>query len=233
MNDFVFTLPKLTLPNITIFSTFLKLIEELGEANTELNKLEEFEKQNVINVVQLSDKELRKLRSEFKVLLTDSLKEMVDITQVCVSLMFVFEETKRINHETIKSVLFEHLKEIKSNYAVSSLDEFYIIEKDGFKYMNLPMIYGEMNLLDALSQITIACGSYAQLIGKYSKLNGEENLQKEIDEDEIDILCLKNIIKIAQVSLDVLRHMSIKYDINLEIIFQEHITKLKKRGYLK
>lgn len=232
MKPFILALPKLSLPNITVFSTFLKLIEEVGEAKTELKKLKNFEEQNILNLVMLSDKELDNTRNNFKCLLRDTLKEMVDITQTCVSLLFVFEETKEISSHTIKKVLYQHLKEIESEYNVRTLEEFYIIEENGYKYMNLPVINREMNLNDTFDSIIESCGNYAQLMGKYSRLNGETKLQKEITEEEIVEECLKNLIKIAQVSLNLLRFMSEKYNIDLEQIFEEHIQKLKSRGYL-
>ena len=232
MNDFVLVLPKLSLPNITILSTFLKLIEELGEAKEEFEKLEAFEKQNIVNLVLLSDSELNETRLKFKHLLADSLKEVIDITQTCVSLLFVFEETKKVDSEMVKKVLSEHLQDIQPDYLIQSLEDFYIIEKNGYKYMNLPSSNREMDLSKTLDGITIVSGKYAQLMGKYSRLNGEEKLQKDITEQEVVEESLKCIIQIAQNSLDLLRFMSNKYNISLEVMFKQHVDKLKHRGYL-
>lgn len=234
MNEFILALPKLSLPNITVTSTFYKLIEEIGEAQVEFDKLHDFEKQNIVNALMLSDEELEKRRHEFKELLKYSLKELVDITQVCVSLLFVFEETNKVTKKDLKSVLEKHLIEIseKNNNTVFNMDDFYIIEKKNYKYMNLPFINREMSIRKTLSDILKVCGYYAQLVGKYSKMNGETKLQKDISEKEIVHESLKCIIQIAQNSLDLLKLMSKKYNIDLEQIFNEHINKLKLRGYL-
>lgn len=257
IDTFILRLPKLNLPNITVASTFYKLIEEIGEAKEQLTVLEEFENTHNVNLILLTDDELNSIRVEFKEVLTDSLKEIVDISQTCVSLLFAFQESNQLTEDVIKNVLFEHLKEVTKKVGYSAkdfwfyegpdnlkyqqlkpdserlnMDEFYIVEKDGFKYMNLPYIKRKMNLQKTLDEIIVAAGYYAQLMGKYSRINGETVLKKNLSEQEIIHESLKHIIAIAHNTMDLLRNMSLQYNLNLEKIFDEHIEKLKLRKYL-
>lgn len=233
MQKFILSLPRLSLPNITVTSTFLKLIEEISEAKEQIRDLNKFEQEHSVGLLTLlGEKDLNKLKDEFQTILKKTLKEIIDITQTCVSLLFVFEENNQVTEDMIEKALKDHLKEISYNSKESDLKEFYIIEKHGYKYMSLPTSNKPMDLSDLLDDIIITSGHYAQLIGKFSRLNGEKLLTKDVPEDEIIYQCLKSLIRISQNSYDGLVYLSAKYQIDIKELFDEHIDKLKRRKYL-
>jgi NTP pyrophosphatase (non-canonical NTP hydrolase) len=73
-------------------------------------------------------------------------------------------------------------------------------------------------------------GELAQAIGKLRGLNGEIVIFKE---DEIMNAIAKELLDVAQTAISMMFVLEEKHGIDIESKVQEHIEKLRRKGYIK
>lgn len=71
-------------------------------------------------------------------------------------------------------------------------------------------------------------GELAQAIGKYRGLSGE---QQRLEEEEVMQMVARELVDVAQTAVTMMFVLEEQYGIDLEVIMQEHITKLRTKGY--
>ena len=110
-NDFkVISLPKLNGLTPTLESTALKLMEEAGELAQAIGK---FHGQSG-EVVKIDEEKVVDMMA----------KELLDVAQVAVSMMFVLEENYNIDLDT---KLTEHIEKLKKRVILSELKTWLIV----------------------------------------------------------------------------------------------------------
>lgn len=209
-------LPHLNGLSPTKETTFNKLVEEVGECSDAVADLRKYEKtKQGFNLFDCSDKQLRDLRVQFKLKVEDVMGEVMDIAQVCATQLFVFEKEGINVGELIKATYLEDI----------AYEEF-----DGVKYFYLdPKQITVNDIEDAMSKIISSMGKIAQL-GKFLGDNGEV---ASIDSEEAIEKYINQLFKIIGFSYSLLHILDDKYNIDICKLFDEHVAKLKRRGYLK
>jgi len=71
-------------------------------------------------------------------------------------------------------------------------------------------------------------GELAQAIGKLRGLSGE---RQRLEEDEAMQMVARELVDVAQTAVTMMFVLEEQYGINLEAILNEHITKLRLKGY--
>jgi len=71
-------------------------------------------------------------------------------------------------------------------------------------------------------------GELAQAIGKLRGLNGE---RRRINEEEAMQYVAKELVDVAQTAVTMMFVLEEQYGIDIESILEEHIIKLKRKGY--
>lgn len=210
-NKEIMKLPELNMLTPNEETTFKKLVEEIAECNTEIQILMDYENKLLEN----EDNQAINLKHIEK--LNNVASEIMDIAQVCVSQLFVFQN----NHIDVEAISREYFKQI---------DEPHIFTTIG----NCRYIYFEINEVNNDIQVTInkiisLLGDIAKL-SKYIGANGEV---PSINISNSNSRYIHNLLQILKECFNLLYFMKEKYSIDLDILFSDHIDKLKKRKYLK
>lgn len=71
-------------------------------------------------------------------------------------------------------------------------------------------------------------GELAQAIGKLRGLSGE---RQRLEEEEAMQMVARELLDVAQTAVTMMFVLEEQYDVDLEAILQEHITKLQHKGY--
>lgn len=71
-------------------------------------------------------------------------------------------------------------------------------------------------------------GELAQAIGKFRGLNGEA---KRVEETEVMKYVAEELMDVAQTAVTMMFVLEEQYGIDLDKVFNEHITKLRNKGY--
>lgn len=71
-------------------------------------------------------------------------------------------------------------------------------------------------------------GELAQAIGKLRGLSGEK---LRVEEEEAMLLVAKELVDVAQTAVTMMFVLEEQYGINLDDILQEHLAKLRQKGY--
>ncbi|MEF9933753.1 MAG: hypothetical protein RR898_00610 [Clostridium sp.] len=220
MNYYIMKLPELNLLKPNEQTTFKKLVEEIAECSQSIEELREYEDKNNTNCLLLSDKEVYRLREEYKLKLNNVLGEIMDIAQVCASQLFVFEN----NGVNVESVFSEYIKgKEESTYKNKSIFEL----KENCRYVYFAPTNCETTLERTMNFIIFSMGRIAQL-GKFIGDNGEVPV---IDKNESNKKYVLELFSIVEYCFNLLYSMEERYNINIEKIFDEHVEKLIKKGY--
>ncbi|WP_425806482.1 MazG-like family protein [Desulfitobacterium sp. Sab5] len=71
-------------------------------------------------------------------------------------------------------------------------------------------------------------GELAQAIGKFRGLSGE---QQRVEEAEAMQMVAQELVDVAQTAVTMMFVLEEQYGINLDKILEEHVNKLRKKGY--
>ncbi|SNX54420.1 MazG-like family protein [Thermoanaerobacterium sp. RBIITD] len=100
-----------------------------------------------------------------------------------------------------------------------------------YKEISLPRLNNLKPSLESTAlKLMEEAGELAQVIGKFRGLNGEnvkmtnKDIAEKISEELLDV---------AQVAVSMMFVLEEQYSINIEEKLNEHIDKLKKKGYIK
>ncbi|QUH21847.1 hypothetical protein [Alkaliphilus sp. B6464] len=216
MNKYIMKLPQLNLLTPDVNTTFKKLVEEISECNEAFETLSKFEEKYNINWLLLSDDELNRIRSDYKKLINEFLFEIMDIAQVCVSQLFVFET----NGMDTKSVFDDYIEED---------DEIIFEYKNNCKYFHLPRRTKDTSISETMNSIIKSMG----IIAKLSKFTGENGEKPIMDINASNYKYVYELYNIIQYCFDLIYIMNEKYNIDIKMLFDGHVNKLIKKGYVK
>lgn len=71
-------------------------------------------------------------------------------------------------------------------------------------------------------------GELAQAIGKFRGLSGEH---QRIEEREAMQMVAQELVDVAQTAVTMMFVLEEQYDIDLAVVLEEHLTKLRQKGY--
>lgn len=218
-NNSLMRLPELNGLSPTEETTFKKLVEEVCECNIAIIELGNYEKKDNPNWLLLSDRQVEEIRAEYKTKLNDVMGEIMDIAQVCVSQLFVFENSE---------INVQHLfQKFYGNMSCPNIFEL----RNNCRYIHFTPSNKNVTLETTMNKIFEYMGSIAQL-SKFLGVNGEAYL-KTISQTEAYDRYVYMLFEIIQKCFDLLYTMEDRYNIDTAKLFKEHVNKLIKKGYCK
>ncbi|MBO8171465.1 MAG: nucleotide pyrophosphohydrolase [Bacillaceae bacterium] len=207
-------LPRLNGLVPTIESTFHKLVEEQGELSDAILYWSE----------QQGTPQAREALHQVA-------GELLDVAQTCISLTFVLEEMAP--EVRLHDLMDDHLQKLRrKGYLQEDTGEIYFkVTEEGFRLMSLPRLtIPGVTLDNTVLEISVGVGRFAQWIGKFSGASGETRVKTQ---EEIWKGCGLNLLHIAQCCFTMLYILQQTFLMDTDLLVQEHIEKLKKRGYVK
>ncbi|MDD4570470.1 MAG: MazG-like family protein [Tepidanaerobacteraceae bacterium] len=100
-----------------------------------------------------------------------------------------------------------------------------------FKVISLPKLNGLTPTLESTAlKLMEEAGELAQAIGKFRGQSGEV---VRMDENKVVDRMAQELLDVAQVAVSMMFVLEENYDIDLEEKLEEHIEKLKFKGYIK
>ncbi|MDI6605354.1 nucleotide pyrophosphohydrolase [Aceticella autotrophica] len=100
-----------------------------------------------------------------------------------------------------------------------------------YKEISLPRLN---NLTPSLESTTLKlmeeAGELAQVIGKFRGLNGEN---VNMSDKEITEKIAEELLDVAQVAVSMMFVLEESYDIDIKEQLEQHINKLRNKGYIK
>lgn len=202
-------LPRLNNLSPTLESTVLKLMEEAGELARAVLKY--------MSGAGRTD------------LLADVARELLDVAQTCISMVFVLEESHQI---MVESLTGEHLdKLVAKGYRYSPGSSYGLRTAPGSKCIHLPRLQLEdVDLLKTVCKIQEEIGELTEYLGKGAALSGE---QKSMDRTFLMRGCALELLDIAQCCFTMMYILTDRYGVDMQEMLQQHNAKLKARGYCK
>lgn len=103
--------------------------------------------------------------------------------------------------------------------------------KNDYKVLSLPKLNNlTPNIESTALKLMEEAGELAQAIGKFRGLNGEK---VDMSEREVIDRISSELLDVAQVAVSMMFVMEDTYGIDIEEKVEEHIKKLKRKGYIK
>lgn len=211
-------LPKLNRLTPTLDSTLLKLMEEAGELARAVLKFLPYEQEGMPAGARTPVAET---------LLQDVAAELLDVAQVCVSMIFVMEDRYGIQAD---GMIHAHLAKLDAKgYRYDHGQDYRIENEAGFKYIKLPRLaLSGVTLLTTVCKVQEELGELTQFLGKYSGANGEAMRLSSADVYRGTAL---ELLDVAQCCFTMMYLLAEKYDVEIAAVVKDHIAKLKRKGY--
>lgn len=103
--------------------------------------------------------------------------------------------------------------------------------ENDYKVLSLPKLNNlTPNIESTALKLMEEAGELAQAIGKFRGLNGEK---VDMSEREVIDRVSSELLDVAQVAVSMMFVMEETYGINIEEKVEEHIKKLKRKGYIR
>lgn len=206
-------LPKLNNLSPTLPSTLLKIMEEAGELARA--------------VLQFLPYEDSPEAQAFPGLLGEVSGELLDVAQTCVTMIFVMEDSYGIQADALIS---GHLAKLEHKGYWFDKAQAYRIETAGnFKYLALPRLkLRGVTLLTTVCKIQEEIGEITQYLGKKTGASGEK---QALPGDTAFIGCARELLDVAQCCFTMMYILAEKYQVDIKMLTQQHIAKLRSRGY--
>jgi NTP pyrophosphatase (non-canonical NTP hydrolase) len=206
-------LPKLNKLSPTLESTVLKIMEEAGELARA--------------VLQFIPAEQVPGTPLFARLLAEVSGELLDVAQTCVTMIFVMEDCFGLQAETLVG---SHLDKLEAKGYGFDKSHCYRIETAGnYKYLALPKLNLEkVTLLTTVCKIQEEIGELTQYLGKRAGASGEK---QELTGDLALRGCASELLDVAQCCFTMMYILAEKYQVDIKHLTQEHIDKLRRKGY--
>lgn len=207
-------LPRLNCLVPSLESTFRKLVEEQGELSEAI--LQWMKEQGT---------------SEARKALKNVAKELLDVAQTCISMTFVLEDEEP--HLKLEKLMDEHLAKLdRKGYITQETGEVFVRKTlEGYRAISLPRLtIPGVTLDNTVLNISVGLGRFAQWIGKFSGASGESRIYTN---DEVIRGCGLNLLHIAQCCFTMLYILAETFLMDIDLLVQEHVQKLKVRGYVK
>jgi len=100
-----------------------------------------------------------------------------------------------------------------------------------YKVISLPRLNGLTPTLESTAlKLMEEAGELAQAIGKFRGQSGEKLTMNEMD---VVNKMAEELLDVAQVAVSMMFVLEQNYDINLQEKIDQHIKKLKAKGYIK
>lgn len=104
-------------------------------------------------------------------------------------------------------------------------------ENHDYKVISLPKLNGLTPTLESTAlKLMEEAGELAQAIGKFRGKSGETVW---MDEEKVVDKMAQELLDVAQVAVSMMFVLEENYDINLKEKLEQHIAKLKLKGYIK
>lgn len=207
-------LPKLNNLTPTLHSTLLKAMEEAGELARAVLKFLPYENSALRS--QAADE-----------LLADVAGELLDVAQTCVTMIFVMEDGYGIKADKL---IGAHLDKLYAKGYRFDRERLYRISTaDNFKYLELPRL--ELNgvtLLTTVCKIQEELGELTQYLGKRAGASGEK---RDLSSDKVLDGCALELLDVAQCCFTMMYILAERYNVNITVLVEEHVTKLRRKGY--
>lgn len=209
MTQYFICLPRLNNLSPTLESTVLKLMEEAGELARAVLKY--------IAGAGRAD------------LLSDVARELLDVAQTCISMVFVLEESHDI---MVASLIGEHLAKLEAKgYRYPREDSYGLRTAPDSKCIHLPRLQLEdVDLLETVCKIQEEIGELTQYLGKGAALSGE---QKSMDRSDMIRGCALELLDIAQCCFTMMYILTDRHGVDMQEMLHQHNAKLRARGYCK
>jgi NTP pyrophosphatase (non-canonical NTP hydrolase) len=214
-------LPKLNNLSPTMESTLLKIMEEAGELSRAVLKFLPYE--------QLAQKEIA-VSQEAEHLLAEVAGELLDVAQTCVTMIFVMEDRPEFSAAAPEELIELHLKKLDTKgYHFDHERSYRITNAGNYKYMALPRLeIAQVTLLTTVCKIQEELGELTQHLGKHAGASGE---RRALNDLEIAGGCARELLDIAQCCFTMMYILAERYQVNIQELLDEHICKLKRKGY--
>lgn len=99
-----------------------------------------------------------------------------------------------------------------------------------YKMISLPKLNNlKPGLESTCLKLMEEAGELAQVIGKFRGLNGEKDV---LDQEGLVDKISEELLDVAQVAVSMMFVLENEYNINIHDKLDEHIDKLKKKGYI-
>ncbi|MCE5286541.1 MAG: nucleotide pyrophosphohydrolase [Pelosinus sp.] len=214
-------LPKLNNLSPTMESTLLKIMEEAGELSRAVLKFLPYE--------QMTQKEIAEspVAAQF---LSEVAGELLDVAQTCVTMIFVMEDRPEFSGTEPEQLIELHLKKLEiKGYHFDHERSYRITNAGNFKYMALPRLQLEqVTLLTTVCKIQEELGELTQYLGKHSGASGE---RCALPDQEIASGCAQEMLDIAQCCFTMMYILAERYGVNIHKLIDQHVGKLKRKGY--
>ena len=203
-------LPRLGLLTPTMDSTLLKIMEESGELARAvllfLDSPEHEEEQWLIPVAE----------------------ELLDVAQTCVTMIFVLEETYKIDPGEMIGIHLDKLT--RKGYPYDPNIRYFVQSNGQYKYLNLPRLHiPQVTLLKTVCKIQEEIGELTQVLGKNAGKSGERT--KTLDVNKLLKDCTLELLDIAQCCFTMLYMLEDKYNMDMDSVLSNHLEKLRAKGY--
>ena len=210
-------LPKLNHLTPTFDSTLLKAVEEAGELARAVLQFLPYDQTG----------QSRTGAANYEDLLTAVAQELLDVAQVCVTMIFVMEDQYAVDADQL---VHKHLaKLVAKGYQFDPQLDYHIKTVGNFKSLNLPKLYlTEVTLLTTVCKIQEELGELAQYLGKKSGASGEPGC---LATATILSGCATELLDVAQCCFTMMYILAEHYDADIAALVLEHVNKLKIKGY--
>lgn len=207
-------LPKLNNLTPTLHSTLFKAMEEAGELARAVLRFLPYE--NTVLRSRASDE-----------LLADVAGELLDVAQTCVTMIFVMEDGYGIKADKLIGL---HLEKLSAKGYIFDKERPYRISTTGnFKYLELPRLEIEgVTLLTTVCKIQEELGELTQFLGKRAGASGENC---DLPVDKVLGGCALELLDVAQCCFTMMYILAERYCVDITETVEEHITKLRRKGY--
>lgn len=211
-------LPKLNHLTPTFDSTLLKAVEEAGELARAVLQFLPYDQTGYIGTMRSSD---------YENLLTAVAQELLDVAQVCVTMIFVMEDEYAVDADQL---IHQHIaKLVTKGYQFDPSLDYHIKTVGDFKSLNLPRLYlADVTLLKTVCKIQEELGELAQYLGKKSGASGEA-----ICLETASVLAgsAAELLDVAQCCFTMMYILAEQYGVDIVALVEMHVNKLKIKGY--
>ncbi len=211
-------LPKLDNLMPTLDSTLLKIMEEAGELARAVLKFLPYE---TLLPVQISN------HGDARELLDDVAEELLDVAQTCVTMIFVMEEYHGIQ---VDDLIGTHLHKLETKgYCFDHTRHYHITTVGNYKYLELPrLLLRKVTLLTTVCKIQEELGELTQYLGKRTGASGEK---RELSLGASVAGCALELLDVAQCCVTMMYILAEAYEVNMELLLNRHVAKLRRKGY--
>lgn len=211
-------LPKLNHLTPTLESTLLKAVEEAGELARAVLQFLPYDQTGQTRGTYASD---------YENLLAAVAQELLDVAQVCVTMIFVMEDEYSVD---VDQLIHQHLaKLVTKGYRFDPRLDYHIKTVGNFKSLNLPRLYlAEVTLLTTVCKIQEELGELAQYLGKKSGASGETRC---LETAAVFSGSAAELLDVAQCCFTMMYILAEQYDADIAALVEEHVNKLKIKGY--